>query len=103
MIPFNWTEFETEFEDPTQHIPFTPVPRLRARRRGWSGGGGQRAFADSSVSANICEDWCSQSDRLATVNICEDSQVPKLPGTQNPIREFHGRRARAGTLGEMTC
>jgi hypothetical protein len=40
---FNWTEFEAEFVDPTQHIPFTPVPRLRARRRGWSEGT-QRAF-----------------------------------------------------------
>ena len=34
--PFEWTEFEAELEDPTKHIPFTPVPRLRARRRGWS-------------------------------------------------------------------
>ena len=34
--PFDWTEFEAEFDDPTRHIPFTPVPRLRARRRGWS-------------------------------------------------------------------
>lgn len=34
--PFDWTEFEAEFADPTRHIPFTPVPRLRARRRGWS-------------------------------------------------------------------
>ena len=42
--PFNWTEFESEFDDPsTQHITFTPVPRLRARRRGWSEGT-QRAF-----------------------------------------------------------
>ncbi|WP_294120634.1 hypothetical protein [Sphingomonas sp.] len=40
--PFNWLEFETEFEQ-TQHIQFTPVPRLRARRRGWSEGR-QRAF-----------------------------------------------------------
>ncbi len=41
---FNWPEFEVEFEDPsTQHIDFTPVPRLRARRRGWSEGR-QRAF-----------------------------------------------------------
>ncbi|MCF2513496.1 hypothetical protein LVY65_00215 [Sphingomonas sp. G124] len=41
--PFDWTEFEPEFDDPTKHIPFTPVPRLRARRRGWSEGR-QRAF-----------------------------------------------------------
>ena len=41
--PFDWTEFESELEDPAQHIPFTPVPRLRARRRGWSEGR-QRAF-----------------------------------------------------------
>ena len=41
--PFDWTEFEAEFEDPTKHIPFTPVPRLRARRRGWSEGR-QRGF-----------------------------------------------------------
>jgi hypothetical protein len=34
--PFDWTEFEAEFADPTKHIPFTPVPRLCARRRGWS-------------------------------------------------------------------
>jgi hypothetical protein len=33
---FDWSEFESELEDPTKHIPFTPVPRLRARRRGWS-------------------------------------------------------------------
>jgi hypothetical protein len=40
---FDWSEFETESGDPTQHIPFTPVPRQRARRRGWSEGR-QRAF-----------------------------------------------------------
>lgn len=40
---FDWAEFEAEFEDPTKHIPLTPVPRLRARRRGWSEGR-QRAF-----------------------------------------------------------
>jgi hypothetical protein len=34
--PFDWTEFESELDDPKQHIPFTPVPRQRARRRGWS-------------------------------------------------------------------
>lgn len=46
--PFDWTEFEAEFEDPsTKHIPFTPVPRLRARRRGWSEGR-QRAFIFAS-------------------------------------------------------
>ena len=42
-IPFDWTEFQTELDDPTLHIPFTPVPRQRARRRGWSEGR-QRAF-----------------------------------------------------------
>ena len=41
--PFDWSGFEAEFDDPTRHIPFTPVPRLRARRRGWSEGR-QRAF-----------------------------------------------------------
>jgi hypothetical protein len=41
--PFDWTEFQAELDDPTQHIPFTPVPRQRARRRGWSEGR-QRAF-----------------------------------------------------------
>lgn len=41
--PFDWTEFEAEFDDPTRHIPFTPVPRLRLRRRGWSYAR-QRAF-----------------------------------------------------------
>lgn len=40
---FNWAEFEAELDDPASHIPFTPVPRLRARRRGWSEGR-QRAF-----------------------------------------------------------
>lgn len=42
--PFDWAEFEAELDDPNlKHIPFTPVPRLRARRRGWSEGV-QRAF-----------------------------------------------------------
>jgi len=41
--PFNWTEIASEVGDETQHIPFTPVPRQRARRRGWSEGR-QRAF-----------------------------------------------------------
>src|SRR5262245_39627832 len=27
--PFNWAEFEAEFDDPTKHIPFTPVARLQ--------------------------------------------------------------------------
>ena len=40
---FNWSEHEAELDDPTQHIPFTPVPRQRARRRGWSDER-QRAF-----------------------------------------------------------
>ena len=33
---FDWAEFEAEALDPANHIPFTPVPRLRVRRRGWS-------------------------------------------------------------------
>ena len=33
---FNWSEFEAELDDPASNIPFTPVTRLRARRRGWS-------------------------------------------------------------------
>jgi hypothetical protein len=33
---FDWTEYEAELDDPARHIPFTPVPRQRARRRGWS-------------------------------------------------------------------
>jgi len=39
----DWHELATELGDETQHIPFTAVPRLRARRRGWSEGR-QRAF-----------------------------------------------------------
>jgi hypothetical protein len=34
--PFDWAEFEAEAADPANHIPFTPVPRARARRDGWS-------------------------------------------------------------------
>ena len=34
--PFNWSEHEAELDDPTQHIAFDPVPRMRNRRRGWS-------------------------------------------------------------------
>lgn len=34
--PFSWAEFEAEASDPANHIAFTPVPRLRARRHGWS-------------------------------------------------------------------
>ena len=34
--PLDWAAFEAEACDPANHIPFTPVPRLRARRRGWS-------------------------------------------------------------------
>ena len=40
---FNWAEFEAELDDSALHISFTPVPRLRVRRRGWSEGR-QRAF-----------------------------------------------------------
>ena len=34
--PFDWAVFEAEAEDPANHIAFTPVPRQRARRNGWS-------------------------------------------------------------------
>ena len=34
--PFSWAEFEAEALDPANHIAFTPVPRQRARRTGWS-------------------------------------------------------------------
>lgn len=34
--PFDWAEFEAEALDPANHIAFAPVPRQRARRRGWS-------------------------------------------------------------------
>ena len=34
--PFDWLEFEAEAADPASHIAFTPVPRQRARRIGWS-------------------------------------------------------------------
>jgi hypothetical protein len=34
--PFSWAEFEAEAADPANHIPFTPVPRQRNRRTGWS-------------------------------------------------------------------
>ena len=41
--PFDWAEFEAELADPSNHIPFAPVPRQRVRRRGWSEDR-QRAF-----------------------------------------------------------
>ena len=34
--PFSWLDFEAEAADPANHIAFTPVPRQRARRTGWS-------------------------------------------------------------------
>jgi hypothetical protein len=34
--PFAWSDFEAEAADPANHIHFTPVPRRRARRNGWS-------------------------------------------------------------------
>ena len=34
--PFDWLDFEAEAGDPANHIAFTPVPRQRARRNGWS-------------------------------------------------------------------
>ena len=34
--PFAWAEFEAEAADPANHIAFTPVPRQRARRNGWT-------------------------------------------------------------------
>ena len=34
--PFDWGEFEAEAADPANHIAFTPVPRQRKRRAGWS-------------------------------------------------------------------
>jgi hypothetical protein len=34
--PFDWAAFEAEAADPANHIPFTPVPRQRARRNGWT-------------------------------------------------------------------
>ncbi|HEX6073587.1 MAG TPA: hypothetical protein VFY95_11345 [Sphingomicrobium sp.] len=34
--PFDWAEFEAEAADPANRIAFTPVPRRRARRNGWS-------------------------------------------------------------------
>ena len=34
--PFDWLEFEAEALDPANHIQFTPVPRQRARKTGWS-------------------------------------------------------------------
>lgn len=41
--PFNWAEHDAEIDDPDAHIAFDPVPRRRARRRGWSEAR-QRAF-----------------------------------------------------------
>ena len=34
--PFDWRDFEAEASDPANHIAFTPVPRLRNRRNGWT-------------------------------------------------------------------
>jgi hypothetical protein len=34
--PFDWAEFEADAADPANHIAFTPVPRLRNRRNGWT-------------------------------------------------------------------
>jgi hypothetical protein len=34
--PFSWAEFEADAADPANHIAFTPVPRQRKRRTGWS-------------------------------------------------------------------
>jgi hypothetical protein len=33
---FNLLDHQAELEDPSNHIAFDPVPRQRARRRGWS-------------------------------------------------------------------
>jgi len=32
----SWADFEAEAADPANHIAFTPAPRQRARRNGWS-------------------------------------------------------------------
>ena len=34
--PFDWAELEAELDDPANLPQFTPVPRRRARRNGWS-------------------------------------------------------------------
>jgi hypothetical protein len=34
--PFDWAQFEADAADPANHIAFTPVPRQRVRRNGWS-------------------------------------------------------------------
>jgi hypothetical protein len=34
--PFDWAEFEAEAADPANRIAFTPVPRRRVRRNGWT-------------------------------------------------------------------
>lgn len=34
--PFDWAAFEDEAADPANQIPFTPVPRQRVRRNGWT-------------------------------------------------------------------
>jgi hypothetical protein len=34
--PFSWADFEAEAADPANHIAFSPVPRQRRRRTGWS-------------------------------------------------------------------
>jgi len=36
LDPLDWPTFDGDPYDPATAIPFTPVPRLRARRRGWS-------------------------------------------------------------------
>lgn len=33
---FDWAEFEADAADPANHIKFTPVPRQRHRRNGWT-------------------------------------------------------------------
>jgi hypothetical protein len=54
--PFNWPEFEAEFESPTtKHIQFTPVPRLRARRRSWLQGSGWQGRLE-------CQRRCGRSE-----------------------------------------
>ena len=67
--PFDWTEFEAEFENSSsKHIQFTPVPRLRARRRSWLQGSGRQRRLE-------CQRRCGWSEDPRA------RQCPTLPRT----------------------
>ena len=83
MTPFDWPDFEAEASDPANHIAFTPVPRQRVRRSGWSPERQQMFLFALSRCGSV-----ARAARAVGMSPCSAYRLSHAPGADDFVRAW---------------